>query len=283
MAITTAASPPPILRQFSMKFIRIINSTVWARWYDATHAHTPFLHWHCYSFLERVFNHIANFATDFGNLNITSENQPILELNIQPLIHAITTMRAFKNNIILHHFLGMPIVTMASSIEAYTLNPWNKTNSCDKACPGAPYQPSIPGPKPVTSNDDKVPCTSAGDKHNTPTPKSGLKPSPIQRQKKQCWIVNNDTVKRAQSDIGMFWLSNPKMKMNKIFPCDLRERDCIQFCCRGRECKRDQDVACPFLHPCSSGDLKLKTIELIGDHLLAKKVGRFNEHHFLKP
>ncbi len=92
MAITTADNnPPPILCQFLMKFIRIINSTEWARWYDATHLHMLLLHLHCYSFLKRVFNHIADFATNFGNVSITSENQPILELNIQPLICAITT------------------------------------------------------------------------------------------------------------------------------------------------------------------------------------------------
>jgi hypothetical protein len=72
-------------------------------------------------------------------MNNASESQPILELNIQPLIHAITTMRAFKDNIILHHSLGMPIITMVSSIEAYTLSPWNKTNSCNNACPDAPH------------------------------------------------------------------------------------------------------------------------------------------------
>jgi hypothetical protein len=82
--------------------------------------------------------------------------------------------------------------------------------------------------------------------------------------------------------MGMFWLTIPKMKMNKIFPCDLREKVCILFCCRGREFKRDPDIVCPFLHPCSSEDLKLETIKLIGDHFLAKKVGWFNKYHYLK-
>jgi hypothetical protein len=177
MAITTAENPPPILCQFSMKFIRIINSTEWAQWYNATHVHLPLLHWHCYFFQERVFNHVANFVTNFGNVNVASENQPILELNIQPLIHAISTMRALKDNIILHHSLGMPIVTKASSIEAYTLNPWNKTNSCDNACPDAPHQSSIPGPKPVPTNGNKVPCTSTGGNRNTTTPENKSKPS----------------------------------------------------------------------------------------------------------
>jgi hypothetical protein len=235
MGITTADSPPPILHQFLMKFIRIINSTELARWYDVTHPHMPLLHWHCYSFLERVFDHIANFATNFGNMNVASENQTISELNIQPLIHAITTMTVFEDNIILHHLLGMPIVTMASSIEACTLNPWNKMNSCNNACPDAPHQPNIPGPKSVTSNGDKIPCcTSVGDKRNTTTPKSGSKPSPVQCQKKQCQVVTTDIVKCAQSDVGIFWLSKPKMKMIGIFPRDLRERVCIQFRCRGQ-------------------------------------------------
>jgi hypothetical protein len=54
IAITIADNPPTILRQFLMKFIRIINRTEWARWYDETQSHMLLLHWHCYSFLERV-------------------------------------------------------------------------------------------------------------------------------------------------------------------------------------------------------------------------------------
>ncbi len=50
----------------------------------------------------------------------------------------------------------------------------------------------------------------------------------------------------------------------------------------GEKCKRDPHVICPFLYPCSLEDLKLETIELIGDHFLAKKVSWFNEYHFLK-
>ncbi len=147
----------------------------------------------------------------------------------------------------------------------------NKTHSCN-----GPNQPNNPGSKPVTSNGDKAPCTSAGDKHNTTTPESGSKPSPVQRQKKQCRVVTNNTVKHAQLNMGMFWLYNLKMKMNMIFPRDLRKKVCIQFCCRGQECKRDPDAVCSFLHPCSLEDLKLETIKLIGDHFLLNMVGWFS-------
>ncbi len=77
----------------------------------------------------------------------------------------------------------MPIVTMASSIKAYTLNPWNKTNSCNNAHPDAPHQSNIPGPKPVPTNGNKVPRTSTWDKCNTTTPENGSKPSLVQRKK----------------------------------------------------------------------------------------------------
>ncbi len=80
----------------------------------------------------------------------------------------------------------------------------------------------------------------------------------------------------------MFWLSILKMKMTKIFPHDLPEKVCIQFCCRGQECKRDSYTICPFLHPCSLDHLKLETIKLIRYHFLAKKIGWLNEYYFLK-
>jgi hypothetical protein len=36
------------------------------------------------------------------------------------------------------------------------------------------------------------------------------------------------------------------------------------------------------MHPRKVGDLKKETVNAIGDHFLDKKVGRFNEWHFLK-
>jgi hypothetical protein len=71
-------------------------------------------------------------------------------------------------------------------------------------------------------------------------------------------------------------------KSKAIFPCDLPEKVCIQFCCRGQECKRDPNLVCQFLLPCSLEDLKLETIKLIKNYFLAKKVSWFKEYHFLK-
>jgi len=82
--ITTAENSSPILHQFAMNFIKIGNNTEWGCWFEYNHGRMPNLHWHCYTFLEKIFNHIADFATNFGNVNIVTESCPILDLNIQP-------------------------------------------------------------------------------------------------------------------------------------------------------------------------------------------------------
>jgi hypothetical protein len=120
-------------------------------------------------------------------------------------------------------------------------------------------------------------CTFAVDKHNTTTPKGGAKPSPIQHQKKHCLAVINNTVKCPQSDMVMFWLYNPKINMSNFFPRDLSQKGGILFCCRGREFNNETETACPFLHPHLPEDLKPETMELIGDHFMAKKIGWFND------
>jgi hypothetical protein len=101
-------------------------------------------------------------------------------------------------------------------------------------------------------------------------------------RKKQCQAVTNGTVKLTQLDMGMFWLLNPKIRMSKIFPQELPQKVCILFCFRGKKCKRILETACPFLHPCSPEGLKHETIKIIGNHFMTKKIGWFNEYHFLK-
>jgi hypothetical protein len=225
----------------------------------------PRIRWHCYSFLEKIFNQVTNFATNFGNMNVASENHPILEPNIQPLVCAITTLRAFEDNIILHQFLGTPIVTMVSSIKAYTLHPLNKTNFCNNSSPAAfPLAINLGNNlnhqcKPTnTSPSDKVSHTSAGDKRKTTTSEGGAEPSPAQYQKKQPQTVTNNTKKPAQFDMSMFWLCHSKIRMSEIFPWDLPDRVCIHFCCRGRECKRELNTAYPFFHPCLLRNSKIR-------------------------
>ena len=77
----------------------------------------------------------------------------------------------------------------------------------------------------------------------------------------------------------MFFFSKPDMKASEVFPKGMAELVCVDFTCKGRECAREN---CTHLHPRKVGDLKKETINAIGEHFLEKRVGWFNEWHFLK-
>ncbi len=87
-AICSNDKPRPILRQLLLNFVAIVNNPDWVRWTEVV-GPMPLLHWYCYSYLERIFNCFADFATDFNNGNIMSESRPIAELNVQALVRAL--------------------------------------------------------------------------------------------------------------------------------------------------------------------------------------------------
>ena len=231
-AITTANSPSPTLRQFLLNFIRITHNTEWVRWHDLNPGCMPNLHWYCYSFFKKIFNHMADFATDFGNVSVVSEGCPISDLNIQPIIRAARAMKAFEDNVTLHQSLDTPIAILPSSIEAYTLSPWNKTNIChNSANTASPCDDKRTGQDDYSheARGDTASHTNAGDKRNPTTPKGKAKPSQTHCQKKQHCTVANDNQKHQNTDMGMFWLHSPRIRITDIFPANLPEKVCMNF------------------------------------------------------
>jgi hypothetical protein len=69
----------------------------------------PSLHWHVYSFLERIFNLFAKFEMDFGNINVMTGSRPLAELNTKPLVKVLTVLKAFKDQLTLTQSTNSPI------------------------------------------------------------------------------------------------------------------------------------------------------------------------------
>jgi hypothetical protein len=91
----------------------------------------PLLHWYSYSFLEQIFNGLADFATDSGNGNVMSENCLIAKLNTNALVCSLAVMKAFYDQINLHEATMTPITVMPGVIAAYTVSPWNSAQTCE--------------------------------------------------------------------------------------------------------------------------------------------------------
>ncbi len=129
-AICSSDTPQLILHQILLNFVAIVNNPDWVRWYKSVGG-MPLLHWYSYSFLEQIFNCFADFATDFGNGNVMSENCPIAKLNIKALVCVLSVTKAFRDQINLHQATMTPIMVMPGNVAAYTVSPWNSAQTCE--------------------------------------------------------------------------------------------------------------------------------------------------------
>ena len=148
-----------------------------------------------------------------------------------------------------------------------------------KVCPpGFDYEGTSPCANTLNSRraeppkrDSTVPPTDGGNERA---------PAGDQRSKKpRHSSAVADNTKRNVSEMGMFFLYKPNMQASDIFPNGLIQSVCADFACKGRECTREN---CTFVHPRKVGDLKKETVNAIGNHFLEKKIGWFDEWHFLK-
>jgi hypothetical protein len=119
-AIVDSLGPQPLYRQILLKFVNLMNNLDFDTWYAANKASMPSLHWHVYSFLERIFNHLAKFATDFGNVNVMSESRPLTELNTNPLTKALTVLKAFEVQLTLAQSTNSPITILAATVSKFS-------------------------------------------------------------------------------------------------------------------------------------------------------------------
>jgi hypothetical protein len=71
-----SSGPQPLYHQVLLKFVNLMNNPDFDAWHAANKGSMPSLHWHIYSFLERIFNLFAKFATDFGNINVMTGLRP---------------------------------------------------------------------------------------------------------------------------------------------------------------------------------------------------------------
>jgi hypothetical protein len=268
-AICTSDEPQPIFRQILMNFVGLVNNPDWAKWTESVGA-MPLIHWYCYSFLERIFNCFADFATDFGNGNIISESRSIDELNTKGLINAITAFRAFRTQLQLNQAQMTPIIIMPSSVTAYTINAWNNTQTC-------PPTGGTPVPASTSPQADR-----RGDKREPTTPDTSVETKPSGRQqakKAKKASTKADGPAKDRKEMGMFYLKNPNITPSDVFPKDLPIKLCANFTCKGKECT---NANCGFKHPTKASEIPNESIIAIASHFSAKDIGWFNEYHFMK-
>jgi len=273
MSMFSTEGPQPLYRQFLLIFVKMVNSHNWTDWFAKNSGNMPGLHWHLYISLERIFNLLADFLKNFTNINVVlTMGRPISELKTSSLTKALRVMKAFLTQVDLAQSTNTPVVFGRGSIYKYEVNPVNNM----KVCP-----PSFDYEGASHANTHNSRRAEAPKHDSTVPPTDGNERAPADQglKKPHCSSAVADSTKCNVSEMGMFFLNKPNMKALDIFPNGLIQSVCANFACKGRECTRKN---CAFVHPRKVGDLKKETVNAIGDHFLDKKIGWFNEWHFLK-
>jgi hypothetical protein len=243
-----------------------MNNPDFDTWYATNKASMPSLHWHVYSFLEHIFNHLAKFATDFGNVNVMSGSRLLTELNTNPLTKGLTVLKAFEVQLTLAQSTNSPITILAATISMFSTRIPGTNPIFGTPAPASVSVPALPGSTQNQRRDVK---------RDPSTPDKGAKVAAVQRQKKPRRNgATNPTKHCPVTDMGMFFLSRNNIKAIDIFLKDLPTKMCANFTCKGRECIRE---ACPYSHPRNAHELTADTIAGIAHHFSSKKmVGSMN-------
>ncbi len=271
MAMFSPEGSQPLYRQFLVMFITTINNRDWIDWFAKNGGDMPNLHWHLYVFLERIFNKLARFAKDFGNVNVISTECPITDLNTRFLTRVLRIMRAFIDQINLAQSTNLPITICRVKIYKYKLHPFNNTKGGAKAA--MRFMDNTRADDASSNETQQSYCAEVAKHHSAITPEGGGKAQAAQAQKRLA------AQEGPLIDMGMFFLHKPDMKAIEIFPKDMPKKVCANFMRKGRECTREN---CTFKHPRKVGELKKETINAIGNHFLQKGIGWLNKWHLLR-
>jgi hypothetical protein len=244
-----------------------MNNPDFDAWYAANKATMPYLHRHVYSFLEHIFNHLAKFATDFGNVNVMTRTRPLTELNTKPLTKALTVLKAFEDQLTLAQSTNTPITILAATVSKFS----TRTPSIN---PTLFTQASVPVSTSALLDNSQIQCCDV--KRNPSIPDKGAKAAAIQHQKKPPRNgATNPTKQRPVTNMGMFFLTRNDIKATTSSPRTYLPN----FTCKGRECTRD---SCPYSHPRNACKLPADIIAAIARHFSTKKICWLNEWHFMK-
>ena len=230
----------------------------------------PGLHWHLYVHVERIFNLLADFLKNFGNVNIVTGGCPVSELNTRSLTKALRVMKAFViTQVDLAQSTNLPIIICRGNIYKYKVNPVNNTKCALSGYSFRADNTKDNGASPTTETQNSH-CNEAAKRDSAVSPNDNAKAPANQRLKKPRRSVVTNSTKRNVMEMGMCFLSKPDMKASDVFPKGMAESVCVNFTCKGRKCTREN---CTFVHPRKVGDLKRATVNAIGEHFLEKRVG----------
>jgi len=260
MIVTSSESPKPLLYQIFTRIMTLTIDNDWDEWMVQCGGSIPNIHLLLLSYIDRIFVCFARFCTDINNINVVTENRSLDELDLSELSKASTVLLALLEDVRKAQAQGVPVVVPQQVVTRFSTSGGT---------------PSAPSAKPV------VTPSSSGqqkreDKRSPATPEKG-EPSkqggPAKKPKRSTTTAGG----YIKKDMGMFYLKNPDSKHPNIFPAGIKDRICVDFTCKGRECSINP---CPLKHPRRAKDIDSEDVEAIAAHFKKHSSGHLSAYHF---
>jgi hypothetical protein len=176
LAVTSSTSPQPIIYQLLAKIIDLTVNCDYGEWADQCGSSMTHLHLKLFSYIDMMWVNIARAASDFRNVNVITELQPIAKIDMSNYVHAVTVIKALVSEITIAQSQGAPIVVPGSIVAKYcpTASLWQENKSAKAS---------------TTNTNNQVAATStplnANAKRDQMTPEGGTPKEPSQQQKKK--------------------------------------------------------------------------------------------------
>jgi hypothetical protein len=219
-----------------------------------------------------MWANIARAASDFRNVNVITELQPIAKIDMSNYVRAVTVIKALVSEVTIAQSQGAPIVVPGSIIAKYcpTASLWQENKSAKASTTNTNNQAAATStPRNVNAKRDQT------------TPEAGTqKDSGQQQQNKKRQTPGMERAPFNMKNMGMFYLKNPAMSVGNVFPKELSKPICAPFTCKELECPDEE--ACKFAHPRNASDIETSDVEKIAVHFKMNKHGHLSEYHFRK-
>ena len=165
---------------------------------------------------------------------------------------------------------GAPIVVPGSIIAKYcpTESLWQENKSAKAS---------------TTNTNNHAAATStprnANAKSDQTTPKGGTPKELSLHKKKKRQTHDVERPAFDMTKMGMFYIKNPAMSKEAVFPKELSKQICVPYVCKELECPDEQ---CPHAHPCQASVIDPSDVEKIAVHFKMNKHGHLIKYHFRK-
>ena len=119
LAVTSSSSPHPIIYQLFAKIIEITVNSDYGEWADQCGSSMTHLHLKIFLYIDMMSVNIARAASDFRNVNVITEQQPIANIDMSNYFRVVTVIKALVSKITIAQSQGAPVIVPGSIIAKY--------------------------------------------------------------------------------------------------------------------------------------------------------------------